>query len=122
MLPTRSPEELPELLYDVSFEKFGITYCEYANTEQDKIANTKKILVFINQLLPVLSHRPIGFCFEFVICLRVQTISNMPTKKAWHFFAFIGFLEVFDYLILPITTSKAHAFWRERRCFTPGGF
>ena len=44
----------------------------------------------------------------------------MPTKKAWHFFAFIGFLEVLDYLYLPITTSKAHAYWRERRCFTLG--
>ena len=32
-------------------------------------------------------------------------------KKAWHFFAFIGFLEVLDYLYLPITTSKAHAFY-----------
>lgn len=35
------------------------------------------------------------------------TPSSMPqkilmhTKKAWHFFAFIGCLEVFDYLILP---------------------
>ena len=25
----------------------------------------------------------------------------MHTKKAWHFFAFIGCFEVFDYLILP---------------------
>ena len=38
-------------------------------------------------------------------------------KKAWHYFAFIGCSEVFDYLPFPITTSKAHAFWRERRCF-----
>lgn len=35
-------------------------------------------------------------------------------------FAFIGILEVFDYLILPNTTSKAHAYWRERRRLTPG--
>ena len=26
---------------------------------------------------------------------------SMRTKKAWHFFTFIGCLEVFDYLILP---------------------
>ena len=45
----------------------------------------------------------------------------MHIKKAWHFYVFIGFLEVFDYLILLTTTSKAHAFWRERRCFTLGG-
>ena len=44
----------------------------------------------------------------------------MRTKKAWHFFAFIGCSEVFDYLQFPITTSKAHASWRERRCFTLG--
>ena len=25
----------------------------------------------------------------------------MHTKKAWHFFAFIGTFEVFDYLMLP---------------------
>ena len=31
-------------------------------------------------------------------------------------------LEVLDYLTFPITTSKAHAFWRERRCFTLGMF
>ena len=42
------------------------------------------------------------------------------TKKAWHFFAFIGTFEVFDYLYLPITTSKAHAIRRERRRFTLG--
>lgn len=42
------------------------------------------------------------------------------TKKAWHFFAFIGCFEVFDYLYLPITTSKAHALRRERRCLTLG--
>ena len=34
---------------------------------------------------------------------------SLHTKKAWHFFAFIGIFEVFDYLFLPITTSKAHA-------------
>jgi hypothetical protein len=44
----------------------------------------------------------------------------MHIKKAWHFFAFIGTFEVFDYLIHPITTSKAHASWRERRYFTLG--
>ena len=44
------------------------------------------------------------------------------TKKAWHFFAFTGTFEVFDYLIHPITTSKAHAGWRERRCLTLGEF
>lgn len=33
----------------------------------------------------------------------------MHTKKAWHFFAFIGTFEVLDNLIYPITTSKAHA-------------
>jgi len=44
----------------------------------------------------------------------------MRTKKAWHFFAFIGCFEVFDYLYLPITTSKAHAIRRERRRFTLG--
>ena len=42
------------------------------------------------------------------------------TKKAWHFFAFIGCFEVFDYLYLPITTSKAHAMRRERRRLTLG--
>ena len=42
------------------------------------------------------------------------------TKKAWHFFAFIGCSEVFDYLQFPITTSKAHALRRERRCFALG--
>ena len=35
-------------------------------------------------------------------------------------FAFIGTFEVFDYLQFPITTSKAHASRRERRCFTLG--
>ena len=44
----------------------------------------------------------------------------MHTKKAWYFFAFIGCSEVFDYLQFPITTSKAHASWRERRCFILG--
>ena len=44
----------------------------------------------------------------------------MHMKKAWHFFAFIGCSEVFDYLQFPITTSKAHASRRERRCFTLG--
>ena len=46
----------------------------------------------------------------------------MHIKKAWHSFAFIGFLEVFDYLILLTTTNIAHACWREHRCFIPGGF
>ncbi len=41
-------------------------------------------------------------------------------KKRGTFFALIGYSEVLDYLIYPITTSKAHAYWRERRCFTPG--
>ena len=45
----------------------------------------------------------------------------MHIKKAWHFFAFIGVFEVFDYLFLPITTSKAHASRRERRRFTLRG-
>jgi len=35
---------------------------------------------------------------------------KLPQKKAWHSFVFIGFLEVFDYLTFPTTTSKAHAF------------
>ena len=43
-------------------------------------------------------------------------------KKSVALYVFIGFLEVLDYLILPITTSKAHAFWRERRCSTLGEF
>ena len=30
--------------------------------------------------------------------------------------------EVLDYLNLPITTSKAHANWRERRCLTLGDY
>jgi hypothetical protein len=41
-------------------------------------------------------------------------------KKRGTFVAFIGFLEVLDNLTFPITTSKAHAYWRERRCFTLG--
>ena len=45
---------------------------------------------------------------------------RLHTKKAWHFFAFIGTFEVLDYLTFPITTSKAHANRRERRCFTLG--
>lgn len=39
-------------------------------------------------------------------------------KKSMALFAFIGIIEVFDYLTFSTTTSKAHAFWRERRCFT----
>jgi hypothetical protein len=36
-------------------------------------------------------------------------MKDIHTKKAWHFFAFIGCSEVFDYLPFPTTTSKAHA-------------
>ncbi|MCR5039791.1 MAG: hypothetical protein K6A94_10705 [Bacteroidales bacterium] len=54
------------------------------------------------------------------ISAHAMNSKDMPTKKAWHLFAFIGTFEVLDYLILPITTSKAHAYWRERRCFTQG--
>jgi hypothetical protein len=37
---------------------------------------------------------------NFIKCAgRVQDVTH--TKKAWHFFAFIGTFEVFDYLILP---------------------
>ena len=31
-------------------------------------------------------------------------------KKSVVLFAFIGYPEVFDYLFIPITTSKAHAY------------
>ena len=40
------------------------------------------------------------------VSARALSMEDMPTKKAWHYFAFIGFLEVFDYLILPITTIQ----------------
>ena len=33
-------------------------------------------------------------------------------KKSVVLFAFIGYPEVFDYLIYPITTNKAHAYRR----------
>ena len=45
---------------------------------------------------------------------------DLRPQKSVALFAFIGCSEVFDYLQFPITTSKAHACWRERRCFTPG--
>ncbi len=49
----------------------------------------------------VISHpAPSGFVINFIKCAgRVQDVTH--TKKAWHFFAFIGTFEVFDYLILP---------------------
>lgn len=69
--------------------------------------------------MPVILHRPIGFSLNFVV---YYANFGLHTKKAWHFFAFIGYSEVLDYLIYPITTSKAHASRRERRCFTLGRF
>ncbi len=57
--------------------------------------------------MPVIFHRPIGFSLNFVV---YYANFGLHTKKAWHFFAFIGIFEVFDYLTFPITTSKAHAF------------
>ena len=41
------------------------------------------------------------FCFEFVICIDAPIVSDIHTKKAWHFFAFIGCSEVLDYLQSP---------------------
>ena len=41
-------------------------------------------------------------------------------KKRGTFFAFIGFLRPSTAYASLTTTSKAHAYWRERRCFTQG--
>ena len=41
-------------------------------------------------------------------------------KKSVALCRFHWILEVLDYLTFPITTSKAHACWRERRCLTLG--
>jgi hypothetical protein len=48
-------------------------------------------------------------------------MEDIHTKKAWHYFAFIGISEVLDYLFLPITTiqptpfggSVVALFWEE---------
>ena len=47
---------------------------------------------------------------KIAILLFAPTISDMPTKKAWHYFAFIGISEVLDYLFLPITTIQPTPF------------
>lgn len=49
-------------------------------------------------------------------------LKKLQKKKRGTLFAFIGFLEVLDYPNLPITTNKAHAIMRERRCITQGDF
>ena len=40
------------------------------------------------------------------VSARALSMEDMPTKKAWHYFAFIGISEVLDYLFLPITTIQ----------------
>jgi hypothetical protein len=52
---------------------------------------------------------------------RALSMEDIHTKKAWHYFAFIGISEVLDYLFLPITTiqptpfggSVVALFWEE---------
>ena len=92
-------------------------------------------LLLVLRTLPII--RELFFSFSYSPCcipsgsvgfIDKRWFENVPrwmlthTKKAWHFFAFIGTFEVFDYLNLPITTSKAHAGWRERRRFTLGDY
>jgi hypothetical protein len=79
----------------------------------------KALLPFSFFLSPVISHRPSVFVFEFVY-LSAPNLFRYAHKKAWHFFAFISRSEAFDNLILPNYNVKAHAKWRERRCFTLG--
>ena len=44
-------------------------------------------------------------------CLRLyHKMKDIHTKKAWHYFAFIGISEVLDYLFLPITTIQPTPF------------
>jgi hypothetical protein len=44
------------------------------------------------------------------VSARALSMEDMPTKKAWHYFAFIGISEVLDYLFLPITTIQPTPF------------
>jgi len=54
-------------------------------------------IIFLPRYIPF---GTIGFCNKNIL-INVPWIKHMRTKKAWHFFAFIGIFEVLDYLILP---------------------